>query len=99
MAVALSRSHRGYYQRAMSLLFALAIVVLPGQVHADFFVPDGAGKHPAVVLLHGGAGMTRRGADFHAYGEDLARKGFVVLLPHYFDATRSSTMGPLTSER
>jgi carboxymethylenebutenolidase len=83
----------------MSLLIALAIVALPGGMHGDLFVPDGAAKHPAVVLLYGGAGLTRRGSDFRAYGEDLARRGFVVLLPHYFDATGSLTMGPLTSDR
>lgn len=83
----------------MTLLIALAIVALPGGVRGDLFVPDGGGKHPAVVLLHGGAGLTRRGSEFRAYADDLARRGFIVLLPHYFDATRSSTMGPLTGER
>jgi carboxymethylenebutenolidase len=83
----------------MGPLIALAIVALPGGIRGDLFVPDGGGRHSAVVLLHGGAGLTRRGSDFRAYGQDLARQGFLVLLPHYFDATRSETMGPPTGQR
>jgi len=83
----------------MGPLIALALVLLPGGIHGDLFQPAGGEKHPAVVLLHGGAGLTRRGSDFRAYAADLARSGFVVLIPHYFDATHSETMGPPTSER
>jgi len=83
----------------MGPLIALAMVALPGGVHGDLFVPEAGGRHSAVVLLHGGAGLTRRGSDFRAYGQDLAKQGFVVLLPHYFDATHSETMGPPTSDR
>jgi len=83
----------------MGPLIALAIVLLPGGIHGDLFLPAGPEKHPAVVLLHGGAGLTRRGSDFRAYAADLARNGFVVLIPHYFDATHSETMGPPTRER
>ena len=83
----------------MGPLIALAIVALPGGIHGELFAPDGGGRHAAVVLLHGGAGLTRRGSDFRAYARDLARNGFVVLLPHYFDATHSETMGPKASER
>src|SRR5947207_5585753 len=64
----------------MGPLIALAIVALPGGIHGELFAPDGGGRHAAVVLLHGGAGLTRRGSDFRAYARDLARNGFVVLL-------------------
>ena len=83
----------------MGPLIALAIVALPGGIHGELFAPDGGGRHAAVVLLHGGAGLTRRGSDFRAYARDLARNGFVVLLPHYFDATHSETIIMLRRSR
>lgn len=52
-----------------------------------------------MVLLHGGAGLTRRSANFRAYAGELAAQGFVLLLPQYFDATHSETMGTPTREK
>lgn len=48
---------------------------------AWLYRPDGEGRHPAVVMAHGFAGV--RGARLPAYAERFANAGFVVLLFDY----------------
>ena len=87
----------------MRIAFALALIALAAHaqvrqseqtfrssgraVRCEIFVPANARKAPAVLLLHGGAGMTVRAADFRRYAHDLAAHGYVAFLPYYFDAT------------
>ena len=65
-------------------------------IRVVIFRQANAKKAPAVVLLHGGAGMTMRAADFRRYASDLANHGYIAFIPHYFDATDSTTMDRVT---
>jgi carboxymethylenebutenolidase len=68
-------------------------------IQVEVFPPASAGKHPAVMLLYGAGGLTRRGDNFRQYGTRLAEHGFVAFLVHYFDATNSEQAGVINSER
>lgn len=65
-------------------------------IRCEIFVAPDVKKAPAVLILHGGAGMTQRADDFRRYARDLAARGYVAFLPHYFDATGSTTMDRVT---
>lgn len=54
-------------------------------VPVDVFEPAKSGKHPAVLIVHGSAGLgaTYR-ADIESFGKALADNGFAACLPHYF---------------
>ena len=65
-------------------------------IRCEIFVASGTKKAPAVLILHGGAGMTLRAADFRRYAQDLAERGYVAFIPHYFEATNSTTMDRIT---
>lgn len=57
------------------------------RVAVERFEPVGGGRHPGVVLLHGIDGLWRMGDAYRGCAGRLADKGFVVVLPHYFDRT------------
>lgn len=46
----------------------------------------GRGRRPAILLLHGADGITRR-AQYQFAANALAGQGYTVLFPHYFEAT------------
>lgn len=48
--------------------------------------PSDAIAHPAVIVLHGADGPTRKGDEYRDVCRMLAQNGFVALRPHYFDA-------------
>lgn len=50
---------------------------------ADIFVPDGDGKHPAVIILHGGGWHSGDKMKFRAMGLELARRGYVTMAVAY----------------
>jgi dipeptidyl aminopeptidase/acylaminoacyl peptidase len=53
--------------------------------------PRGGGRHPAIVLIHGGGGpgfFVER-PDYRVYPEALAARGWIVVMPHYAEARRS----------
>lgn len=55
------------------------------------YEPTKAGKHPALVLLHGveGLGGLDRFADkYDLVARNLAERGYAVYFVHYFDRTR-----------
>jgi carboxymethylenebutenolidase len=54
-------------------------------VIVDVFAPSAPGKHPAVIVLHGrnGVGEGKRSGS-HEAARELARSGYVALVPHYF---------------
>ncbi len=56
-------------------------------IGVERFEPGGAGKHPAIVILHGAGGMAVGGPEFREYGRELARRGYVAEIVHYFDQT------------
>jgi carboxymethylenebutenolidase len=56
-------------------------------INVDCFEPTTAGKHPAVILVHGADGLMTYQEKYRAAAHSLASEGFVVLLPHYFDRT------------
>lgn len=65
-----------------------------------FAVPE-SGRRPAVIILYGASGLTQDPESMREYGRKLARAGYIAFLPHYFDATGSSTSGeiPVTRDR
>ncbi|ACK49208.1 dienelactone hydrolase [Methylocella silvestris BL2] len=70
-----------------------------GALQGWLYAPGGAGAHPAIVALHGCAGLTdKSGAPSarHAdWGQRLAAAGFVVLFP---DSFASRGLGPQCKE-
>lgn len=56
-------------------------------IRVERFEPRAEGKYPAVMLLHGSAGMAIGGKELREAGRKLAAEGFVAHLVHYFDAT------------
>ena len=61
-------------------------VVEPQTIRVEWFEPDAPGKHPAILLLHGVDGAEgTAGNTYRDQAMRYARKGYVVLLPHYFD--------------
>ena len=69
------------------------------RIQVEVFAPALGGKHPAVMLLYGAGGLTRRADNFRQYGTRLAEHGFIAFLIHYFDATNSEQAGVINSER
>jgi dienelactone hydrolase len=67
-------------------------ITLPGPggvtLTAALYKPSGSGPFPAVVALHGCAGLSMRGgqpsARHHDWGERLAAQGFLVVMPDSF---------------
>ncbi len=56
-------------------------------IGVERFEPGEAGRYPAIVILHGAGGMAFGGPEFRAYGRELARRGYVAEIVHYFDQT------------
>ncbi len=56
-------------------------------IPVERFEPAAPGRAPAVIVLHGADGLTYRGASYRALARELAGRGFLGLLPHYFEAT------------
>jgi carboxymethylenebutenolidase len=69
-------------------------------VAVERFAPrTGAAAHPAVVILHGSGGLTRSGVMYRELARELARRGYVACVVHYFDRTGTTWADPRTSER
>jgi carboxymethylenebutenolidase len=56
-------------------------------IAVERFEPSAPGKYPAVVVLHGSGGLGVGGFMFRGLARELAARGYVVVLPHYFDRT------------
>jgi carboxymethylenebutenolidase len=65
-----------------------SMVPTPGgrSVTVEVFEPPDAVVHPAVIVLHGTDGPTRKAQEYRSICRALARSGFVALRPHYFEA-------------
>ncbi len=57
------------------------------KVLVEQYEPGDRGKHPALILLHGSAGVLFPGLDLRKRARSLAREGYAVFIPHYFDRT------------
>ena len=58
------------------------------EVTVECFTPVALGRFPAILLLHGSGGLDPGTAYvFRAIGRDFAERGYVVLIPHYFERT------------
>jgi carboxymethylenebutenolidase len=55
------------------------------RIGVEYFEPTGAGKHPAVVLVHGLDGPQDK--HYRTVARQLAKRGYVVALVHYLDRT------------
>ena len=56
------------------------------QITVDCFAPTAKGKHPLILLLHGSGGLQQATHDgFKAVARNMAGKGYVVLIPHFFE--------------
>jgi carboxymethylenebutenolidase len=56
-------------------------------ITVERFEPKAPGRYPAVVVLHGSGGMLVGGPAFRTLARELARRGFVAHVVHYFDLT------------
>jgi carboxymethylenebutenolidase len=54
-------------------------------IGVERFEPAGAGKHPAILILHGAGGLDIGGREFRQFARELARRGYVAQIVHYFD--------------
>ncbi len=57
------------------------------KVLVEQYEPGDRDKHPALILLHGSAGVLFPGLDLRKRARSLAREGYAVFIPHYFDRT------------
>jgi acetyl esterase/lipase len=56
----------------------------PGwRLKLDIYTPQGPGRFPAVVMLHGGAWAFGSKLNWRFHAQRLARQGFVVITPNY----------------
>jgi dienelactone hydrolase len=63
-------------------------------ITVDLFLPTAGGLHPAIVVAYGTEGLGiihgyDAGAAIRDFAEYLAGTGFVVLVPHYFERTKT----------
>jgi carboxymethylenebutenolidase len=51
-------------------------------------------KLPAIILVHGFDGIKAPHIDYRKHAGELAARGYIVLIPHYFESTDSSLLDP-----
>jgi carboxymethylenebutenolidase len=69
-------------------------------VRVEHFRPRAKGRHPAVILLHGTEGLPDKDKRLYRYYAGvLAREGYVALLVHYFDSTKTRRIDPEKVEK
>lgn len=62
-----------------------SFVSLGKTIGVERFEPKSAGRHPAIVILHSAGGMDVGGREFREFARELARRGYVAQIVHYFD--------------
>jgi carboxymethylenebutenolidase len=76
-----------------------AVVKYPSgdtQITVECFVPTTTGKSPAVLLLHGSGGLEQAtGPIYREIATAMAKNGYVVLIPHFFEKTNHVIGKPL----
>lgn len=56
--------------------------------------PERGKKLPVVILVHGFDGLKTPKIDYRKHAKELALHGYVVMLPHYFEATHTNLFDP-----
>jgi dienelactone hydrolase len=57
-------------------------------IAADVFIPTAAGRHPAVLILHGTYGLRPEVRDdLESFAEALVEKRIAAVIPHHFEKT------------
>jgi dienelactone hydrolase len=56
-------------------------------IAVERFEPKTAGRHPAVILVHGSNGLTRYGERYREQARRLAGEDYVTFLVHFYDRT------------
>ena len=69
------------------------------RIAVEKFEPARQGRHPAIVVLHGSGGMDLGGPEFREFARELARRGYVAHVVHYFDQTGTSKADRTTITR
>ncbi len=65
-------------------------------ITVETFRPAGAGTYPAVVLLHGSGGLEQAtGATFRQIAATLASRGYVAIIPQFFEKTDHAVGAPI----
>jgi carboxymethylenebutenolidase len=76
-----------------------AVVKYPSgdqKITLECFVPTIPGKFPTVLLLHGSGGLEQAtGPIYREIATAMARSGYVVLIPHFFEKTNHPIGKPL----
>jgi dienelactone hydrolase len=66
------------------ILFATGGTSVPGEL----YIPPAHGRGQGIVVVHGSDGMAEPwGAAIRGYAQDLADRGFTILIPYYFEKT------------
>ena len=80
-------------------VFLCTILASNGRVIAgDLFFPPRPGKHPAVLVLHGGMGVRLRAPAYYRYAEDLAAHGYVAFVPHWLEAVTEQELDSMSDD-
>lgn len=59
-------------------------------VSLEVFLPAASGKHPAVLIIHGSAGLLPQyRADIVSFAEALVAAGIAATMPHYLESTQT----------
>jgi dipeptidyl aminopeptidase/acylaminoacyl peptidase len=57
------------------------------RIRVETFIPRGADRHPAVLVLYGSGGSVAGKGELEAFAKTLAGQGTAVFLVHYFNRT------------
>lgn len=57
------------------------------KILVEQYVGAGSGKRPAIIMLHGSAGVLFPGLDLRKRARDLAAQGYVTFVIHFFNRT------------
>ena len=71
------------------------------EIGVETYAPKSAGKHPAVVMLHGAGGLEVAGGGdaMRTVARVVAGRGYVVVMVHYFDRTGTKVADQATIKR
>ncbi|HSH39661.1 MAG TPA: alpha/beta fold hydrolase, partial [Chthoniobacterales bacterium] len=64
------------------------------KILVDEFPSAKPGKRPAIILLHGSAGLLFPGLDLRQRARDFSERGYAVFLPHFFNRTGHNFVRP-----
>jgi carboxymethylenebutenolidase len=69
------------------------------EIRIERYFPREPGRYPVILVLYGGSGIPPARGDMRAHCRDFARRGYVALLPRYFDQTDTEIADPRTIDR